>query len=400
MKILLCHNYYQHRGGEDESFDDEAALLKAYGHDVLQYTLHNDDIERMGWLETARRTLWNDQVYDELRGLIHRERPAVMHCTNTFPLLSAAALHAAWDEKTPVVQALRNYRLFCLNSFFLRNGAVCESCLGKTLPWPGVLHGCYRDSRAASAVVAAMFHVRRSMKTWTRTVSLFFTLTEFSRQKFIQGGLPAERIVVKPNFVLPDPGPSDGAGRGAVFVGRLSVEKGIDTLLAAWSRLGADVPLTIIGDGPLAETVQRAARQDPRITWLGRKPRDEVLAVLGGAACLIMPSVWYETFGRTIMEAFAKGTPVIASRLGAMEEVVEDGQTGMHFTPGDPDDLAAKVRRLWDDSAQRSAMRSAARLEYEAKYTAQRNYELLMAIYARAIAAANSTPLSEQPIKV
>lgn len=385
MKILLCHNYYQHRGGEDESFDDEAALLQAHGHDVLLYTRHNDAIHEMGRLDVARRTLWNRQVYDDLRALISRHRPEVMHCTNTFPLLSPSALHAARDEGVPVVQALRNYRLFCLNSFFLRDGAVCEACLGKRIPWPGVLHGCYRDSRIASAVVASMFHVRDSMRTWGRTVNLFFTLTEFSRQKFIEGGVHPERIVVKPNFVAPDPQPGGGQGGYAVFVGRLSIEKGIESLLAAWARLRCNTPLKIIGDGPLAHLVQAAAQRDRRIEWLGRKSRAEVLKIVGEALFLVMPSIWYETFGRTMMEAFAKGTPVLASRLGAMGEVVKDGHTGLHFNPGDADDLAAKAQLLLDDPARLADMRLAARREYEAKYTAERNYELLMGIYNRAL---------------
>ncbi len=394
MKILLCHNYYQHRGGEDESFDDEVALLQAHGHDVLLYTLHNDDIHDMGRLEVARRTLWNRQVYDDLRALIRRARPAVMHCTNTFPLMSPSALHAAWEEGVPVVQALRNYRLFCLNSFFLRDGAVCEACLGKRIPWRGVWHGCYRESRVASAVAASMFPVRNAMNTWIRTVSVFFTLTEFSRQKFIEGGLHPERISVKPNFVAPDPQPGAGEGGYAVFVGRLSVEKGLESLLAAWSLLRADTPLKIIGDGPLAEQVQAAAQRDRRIQWLGRKSRDEVLEIVGKAAFLIMPSIWYETFGRTMMEAFAKGTPVLASRLGAMGEVVEDARTGLHFTPGDAADLAAKAAQLLDDPSRLAAMRHAARRDYETKYTADRNYEMLLEIYEQAIGNPSPAPVA------
>lgn len=394
MKILLCHNYYQHRGGEDESFDDEVALLQAHGHDVLLYTLHNDDIHDMGRLEVARRTLWNRQVYDDLRALIRRARPAVMHCTNTFPLMSPSALHAAWEEGVPVVQALRNYRLFCLNSFFLRDGAVCEACLGKRIPWRGVWHGCYRESRVASAVAASMFPVRNAMNTWIRTVSVFFTLTEFSRQKFIEGGLHPERISVKPNFVAPDPQPGAGEEGYAVFVGRLSVEKGLESLLAAWSLLRADTPLKIIGDGPLAEQVQAAAQRDRRIQWLGRKSRDEVLEIVGKAAFLIMPSIWYETFGRTMMEAFAKGTPVLASRLGAMGEVVEDARTGLHFTPGDAADLAAKAAQLLDDPSRLAAMRHAARRDYETKYTADRNYEMLLEIYEQAIGNPSPAPVA------
>jgi glycosyltransferase involved in cell wall biosynthesis len=385
MKILLCHNHYQQRGGEDESFAAEAAMLEAHGQEVLQFTLHNDSIDGANRLATAARTLWNRQVYRQLRELIRSARPAVMHCTNTFPLISPAAYYAAEAEGVPVVQSLRNYRMFCLSAYFLRAGRVCEDCLGKVVPWQGVVHGCYRDSRAASAVVAGMLTLHRILPTWLRTVDRFFTLTDFARGKFIQGGLPAERIAVKPNFVPVDPGPGTGQGGYAVFIGRLSPEKGIDTLLKAWQELDGLVPLKIIGDGPLSEQVRLAESTLKGIQWLGRREPAEVLSLLGGAAFLVMPSIWYETFGRTIIEAYAKGTPAIASRIGALAELVEHGETGLLFEPGSAADLAAKVRDLLAaDPAILQRMRQAARGEFERKYTAGRNYQLLMNVYGDA----------------
>ena len=205
MKILLCHNYYQQPGGEDQSFELEATLLESRGHEVIRYTLHNEAIGQMKSWELVRRTFWNAPVYRELRELIVRERPAVMHCTNTFPLLSPSAYYAARAEGVPVVQSLRNFRLMCPGSLFLRDGRVCEDCRGKRLAWPGVLHQCYRHSPAASAVVAAMLAWHRQWGTWTRAVDLYFALTRFSRRKFIEGGLPADKVLVKPNFVHPDP---------------------------------------------------------------------------------------------------------------------------------------------------------------------------------------------------
>jgi glycosyltransferase involved in cell wall biosynthesis len=391
MKVLLCHNYYQQPGGEDQSFAAEARLLEAHGHDVLRFTLHNDCINEMGRVELARKTLWNGDAHDELRALIRRERPDVMHCTNTFPLLSPAAFHAGKAEGVPVVASLRNYRLLCPNALFLRDGRVCEDCLGKSVPWPGVVHGCYRDSRAASAVVATLLTFHRTIRTWTRAVDLFFTLTEFARRKFIEGGLPADRLVVKPNFIDPDPGSGTGEGRYAVFVGRLSPEKGLDALLGAWSR-ASDLPtLKVVGDGPLAEQVRAAAANDSRVEWLGRRTPAEVLDLVGEAACLVMPSIWYETFGRTIIEAFAKGTPVVASRIGALAELVDEGRTGLLFAPGDPEDLAAKVRDLLSDSGRLSRMRQEAREEYRTKYTPEINYRQLLAIYHCARSAARGT---------
>jgi len=387
LKVLLCHNYYQQSGGEDLCFAAEAFLLESHGHQVMRFMRHNDTINRMRPFEVARAAIWNRETFHELRELIRRERPSVMHCTNTFPLISPAAYYAARGEGVPIVQSLRNYRLFCLNACFLRNDRVCEDCLGKGVPWPGILHGCYRSSRPASAVVAGMLSLHRVMRTWSRMVDRYFTLTEFSRRKFIEGGLPARQVAVKPNFIHPDPGPGSGQGGYAVFIGRLSPEKGIQTLLSAWSQLDGRLPLKIIGDGPLAESVKAAVNQTAGIDWLGRRQPQEVLALLGEAACLVMPSIWYETFGRTIIEAYAKGTPVVASRLGAMAELVHDGRTGLLFEPGNPADLALKIHSLLDDPERSLGMRRAARREYEERYTAETNYEMMMAIYAEAAAA-------------
>lgn len=386
MKILLCHNFYQQPGGEDLCFAAEASLLELHGHQVLRFTRHNDAVAQMSPFEVTRRTLWNRETFHELRKLIRRERPVVMHCTNTFPLISPAAYYAARAEGVPVVQSLHNYRLFCLNAYFLRNDRVCEDCLRKRVPWWGVLHGCYRASRTASVVVAAMLSLHRIMRTWTRMVDRYVALTEFSRRKFIEGGLPAQRIAVKPNFIYPDPDPGSGRGGYAVFIGRLSPQKGINTLLSAWSQLGGCLPLKIIGDGPLAERVKAAANQTVGIEWLGRRQPQEVLALLGEAVCLVMPSISYETFGRTIIEAYAKGTPVVVSRLGAIAELVQDGCTGLLFEPGNPKDLARKIRALVDNPAKFIRLRRAARREYEEKYTAEMNYWMLMKIYEEAAA--------------
>ena len=384
MKILFCHNFYQQPGGEDQSFTAEAYLLEEHGHRVLRFIRHNDEIARMKCFDVAPRAIWNWDTFHELRELIRWERPSVMNCTNIFPLISPAAYYAARAEGVPIVQSLRNYRLFCLNACFLRNDRVCEDCLGKGVPWPGFLHGCYRSSRTASAVVAAMLSLHRGMRTWTRMVDRYYTLTEFSRRKFIEGGLPDRKVAVKPNFIHPDPGPGNGQGGYAVFIGRLSPEKGIKTLLSAWSQLGGRLPLKIIGDGPLAVSVKAAANQTVGIDWLGRRQHQEVLGLLGEAACLVMPSIWYETFGRTIIEAYAKGTPVVASRLGAMAELVHDGRTGLLFEPGNPADLALKIHALLDDPARTIGMRRAARREYEDKYTAETNYRMMIAIFEEA----------------
>ncbi|MFB2898801.1 glycosyltransferase, partial [Aerosakkonemataceae cyanobacterium BLCC-F50] len=211
---------------------------------------------------------------------------------------------------------------------------------------------------------------------------LYITLSQFAREKFIEGGFPAEKIVVKPNFVDPDPGVGTGLGGYALFVGRLSQEKGLDTLLAAWEQLKNPMPLKIVGEGPLAGEVAKAAQKSPKIEWLGRKPMAEVHALMGEAMVLIFPSKWYETFGRVAVEAFAKGTPVIAANIGAIAELVEHGRTGLRFQPGNATDLAAQVEWVLQHQQQWELMRQEARAQYLAKYTAQQNYQRLMEIYA------------------
>lgn len=396
MKLLLCHNYYQNRGGEDASFEEEANLLIRYGHTVHQYTVHNNTIDGLRGIEVAKQSLWNRKTFEELSHLLRGNDFDVLHCTNTFPLMSLAAYDAARLAGVPIVQSLRNYRLLCPTSFFMRNDRACTDCLGRVTAWPGILHACYRNSRVATTVVAAISIFHRFKRLTARDADCYYTLTEFARQKFIEGGFPADKIFVKSNFVDPDPGVGSGAGGYAVFAGRLSREKGINTLLAAWEKLSSSngcPVLKIIGDGPLAPQVQAALRQNPQIEWLGELSLPDTLKLIGEAAVLVMPSVWYETFGRTMIEAFASGTPVIASRLGAMAELVADGSTGLHFTAGDADDLAAKVTSIFASTERLADMRIRARIEYESKYTADKNYLSLLSIYEQVLQNRSITEL-------
>jgi glycosyltransferase involved in cell wall biosynthesis len=384
MNVLLVHNFYQQPGGEDAVFADEAKMLRDRGHDVKLFTVHNDAVDRMGKLELARRTIWNRAAYDALRDAAAAHRADVVHFHNTLPLISPAGYRAAHDAGAAVVQTLHNYRLLCPTATFYRDGGVCEDCMGKFVPWPGVLHKCYRDNRAASAVIATMLTVHRAMRTYRDEVDVFIALTEFSRRKFIEGGLPAEKIIVKPNFVDPDPGVGSGAGGHALFVGRLTEEKGVLTLLQAWETLAGSVPLKILGDGPLRTPVeQAAARAELNVEYLGRQPPEKVSAAMGESGVLIFPSTWYEGLPRTIVESFAKGTPVIASKLGSMAELVEDGRTGYLFPPGDAAGLADRVRRTVGETsdARRRRLRAAAREAYERHYTADRNCVMLMGAY-------------------
>jgi glycosyltransferase involved in cell wall biosynthesis len=385
MKILAVHNRYQRPGGEDQVFVDETTLLETRNHRVLRYEVHNDQVEHVDRLTLAKDTVWNTSAYRELRTIIRRERPDVVHFHNTLPLVSPAGYYAAKAEGVPVIQTLHNYRLLCPVALFFRDGRVCEDCMGKAVPWPGVVHGCYRGSRAASGVIATMLTVHRALRTWTEMVDVYVALTEFARNKFIEGGLPAGKIVVKPNFVAPDPGRGQGGGGYALFVGRLAPEKGTGTMLAAWDRLRTRVPLKIVGEGPLKDQVVRVAAKRSDVEWLGHRPVADVHALMRKADMLVFPSQWYETFGRVAAEAFAAGTPVIAANIGAVAELVEHGRTGLKFRPGDPEDLVTQVEWALSHSAELRRMREEVRAEFEAKYTAERNYRALMEIYEAAL---------------
>lgn len=388
MKILLVHNYYQQTGGEDQSFEDEALLLETHGHTVLRFTLHNKSIGGMPTSRLAVRTIWNGQVYRQLRDLMRRERPQVMHCTNIFPLISPAAYYAARAEGVPVVQSLRNYRLICANSLLLRDGKTCEKCVKRAVPWPAMIHRCYRGHFRATTVIATMLGLHRALGTWRKAVDLFVTPSEFARQKHIAGGFDPAKIVVKPNFVYPDPLAGTGSKGGAIYAGRLSPEKGIDVLLTAWLEHGLTLPLTIIGDGPMADRVRDACQRSKHIQWLGYRPPEETRELIGEAALLVTPSITYETFGRSVAEAFAKGTPVLTSDCGASADLVTPLINGDHFRRGDATDLARKINELTADPLRLSRMRDAARQEFVRKYTGSSNHAKLTAIYEQIITRA------------
>jgi glycosyltransferase involved in cell wall biosynthesis len=381
MRVLHVHNFYQLPGGEDQTFAATGSLLEKHGHEVIRFTLENKVVADIGRLTTARRAVWSTPVHQELRRLIQKIRPDIAHFENTFPLVSPAAYYACHAEGVPVVQTLHNFRIVCPSGLLYRNDSVCERCVGKSIAWPGILHGCYRGSRLGSAAVAIMITTHRILRTWQRHVDAYIALNGFVRAKFIEAGLPAERVHVNPNFLTSDPGPGQGAGGYALFAGRLSPEKGINTLLTAWQELAPELPLKILGDGPEVQRVTEAAARYPSIEWLGWRPVEDVLGLIAGAKFVVVPSVCYETFNRTQLEAFASGTPVVASRLGSMQAMVEHRRTGLLFTPHDPGDLVRQVRWLLNSPKALSQMRLAARQKFEDHYTCELSYHRLMGIY-------------------
>lgn len=385
MRILSVHNRYLLRGGEDGSRHAEEQLLREHGHDVISYEESNERIAELGRLRTAARTVWSRESYRMVDDIIDRHRPDVMHVQNYFPLVSPSVYYAAAKQGVPVVQSLRNYRLICLGGQLLRRGQVCEDCFGKRVPWPGIVHKCYRNSVTASAVTGAMLFTHARMGTWERKVTRYIALTEFARAKLIEGGLPPERISVKANFLPRDPGEGEGKRAGALFVGRLSPEKGVHVLLDAWDRMSDAPSLTVVGSGPLEHELRQRMSGRTCVQFLGDQPTDVVLNNMKRARYLVFPSVWYEGMPRTIIEAMACGTPVLASRLGSMQEMVGDEKNGLLFEAGQSAALAAAVTRAEQDEALCIRLGANARKAFLTHYTAEHNYERVMEIYKSAL---------------
>jgi glycosyltransferase involved in cell wall biosynthesis len=387
MKVIFVHNSYQQRGGEDVVFEQEVELLKSHGHAVVVYRRSNSEIQGRPLLHhivLAKRAIWASDTRDEVERLIRRERPDLVHVHNTFLMISPSIYSACRDAGVPVVQTLHNYRLLCPGAYLMRNGNTCNQCVRGTL-LHSVVHGCYRDSRPATATLALMLALHRTRQTWTTMVDRYIALSKFAVRQFVEGGLPVHKIAVKPNFVQPDPGIGSGPGEYAVFIGRLSPEKGADILLNAWKRVRSSIPLLIIGDGEIREKLKAEFQGDSRVRFCGQMQRAEVFGALKRARFLVVPSRCYESFPVTIAEAYACGIPVIASAMGAMEELVANGRTGLLFRAGDAEHLAEQVEWAWSHADDLEHMRHECRREFELQYSAERNYQLLMAIYNRVL---------------
>lgn len=384
LRVAIVHNRYQEPGGEDIAFEFECALLQRAGHYVVRFELHNDAIHTMRRHEVARKAIWNRDVGHKLKTLFRHERIDVVHVHNTLPLVSPAVYAAARNAGAAVVQTLHNYRSVCPAATLYRDGRPCEACVGKPFAWPGIRHVCYRHDMAASATVAATLVVQRLQRRFGTPVDCYIALTQFAKSRYVAGGLPADRIRVKPNSTDRPPSRGPSHTGPALFAGRLSEEKGLAVMLEAW-RNDSELPVArILGDGPMRDGALELASTHPHVEAPGRVPRERMSDEFASASMLVFPSIWYECFPMTIVEAFAVGLPVIASRLGSIAEIVEDGRTGLHFEPGDAADLATKVRWLRERPEAAARMGAAARETFESDYSPERNLQQLEAIYAEA----------------
>jgi glycosyltransferase involved in cell wall biosynthesis len=383
FSVLVIHNQYQQPGGEDVVVQAEVDLLRRNGHRVLQFTQNNATLANCTPLEKAAlfvTTTWNRNAYSTIRSLIEKERPDIVHCHNLLPQISPAAYYACKSAAVPVVQTLHNYRMFCPAGTFFRNGRVCEDCT-RSLAC-AVKQGCYRNSRLQTATVAMMLAFHRHRETWTRSVDAYIALTQFSRNLFVALGLPEKTIHVKPNFLAHDPGQRPSPGSYALFVGRLSPEKGVLEMLRAWLHL-SHIPLVVIGDGPLYDDASQMLRRSgsTHIKLLGRMSAEDTQVRMKNARFLVFPSRWYEPFGMALIEAAASGVPAIAARIAGVPELVIDNKTGLLFDLQKVDDLADKANWAWTHPAEMDGVGSAARQLYRQNFTAENNYQSLINIY-------------------
>jgi glycosyltransferase involved in cell wall biosynthesis len=389
-RILLAHNYYLQSGGEDTAFSSDISLLRAKGHEVFEYIEENTKIANMSALSLARDTFWSRSSYQRMRETIQEFRPDIVQFYNFFPLISPSAYYACRDEGVPVGQYLFNPRLICPAATLYRDGQLCTDCIGKNPPLPGFLHGCYHNSRLHTFVVGAMVSFHHTLKTWNRAVDFYLSATEFYRGLYIEGGLPAEKIMLKSNYISGAPpfSQSKTPGSYALFVARLDPEKGVKTLLRAWRTL--DIPLKIRGNGQMESEMRACVRENSmrQVEFVKRLDTEAFVKLRQNARFLVWTSEgYYETFGLAAVECFAQGIPVIASDIGVSAEIVKDGETGLLFKAGDANDLAAKAKWLWEHPDEAVRMGCNARREYEEKYAPEKNYQQLLDIYDQVLNA-------------
>lgn len=389
MKILIGHNHYQQPGGEDAVAQAEVDMLRGHGHDVLFLEFDNKDFNGLSATSKIQNVLswgWSKKAYERVWDNCISFKPDVAHFHNTFFMMTPSVYSACKSQGVPVVQTLHNFRLLCSNGLFYRQGHVCEECMGHSLRI-GIKYGCYHHSRVLTWGVVRMLEKHWKQGTWQNNIDLFIAVNDFARGKFIEGGLPGEKIFVKPNSLSFDPGLRDQTEDYFVFAGRLSEEKGIRVVLEAFRALPAE-KLIVMGDGPLRLSCENYIKKHglQNISLLGHLGKTDYYKVLKKAKALIVPSLWYEQYTLVIIEAFACGVPVIASRLGSLAEIVVDRQTGLLFNPGDARDLIQKINILSNDGPGMLLWCTQARRTFENKFSAQINYEKLISLYQQVTA--------------
>ncbi len=392
MRVMLVHAQYRQYGGEDAAVAAELAELPRHGFTVSSFIARNVALEAQSQPRAGLHALWSKTVYRDLSQRIAEQRPDLLHVHNLFPALSASVYAAARQQGVALVQSLHNFRLYCANGLFLRDNADCRLCSQTLLPWPALLHRCHPDGLGMSLAAAGQGLMMRRLGIQRGLVDRFLALSGFSRQQFIAAGLPEARIGVKPNFIA-DPGVEAvmPERRGLLYAGRLSQEKGIDTILALAEALGRSHPdtiLTIAGSGPLEATMREAAGRLGNLRLLGRVDAATLSHEMRQAALLLFPSRALEHFPMALHEALAHGLPILAPARGAMADVLARGGGWLLPAEATAADWAAKIAALLAEPAWLAEAGQQARRLYEADFSATRIAEMQRAIYAEAIAAA------------
>lgn len=389
MKILQVHNRYKITGGEWTVLNQEYNLLSKE-HVVNQLIVENNR-ELSSFFNKCKlifTTHYNRKSKELVRKKIRDTDAQIMHVHNFFPLLSPSIFEAAKEEGIPSLLTLHNYRLIHPNGTLMHNGKIDERSI-RGSAYSCVPDGVYRNSILQTAVVAHMIEYHRKRDTWAKTVDCLLCLTKFARSKFVEAGFPEEKLKVKSNFVedaFKHLNLSEVAGQKEnfyLFIGRISEEKGIQTLIHAWNSMKdkSGPKLLILGDGPLKTELQKKSQNNSRISWLGYVEREQVLDYLIKAKGLIFPSEWYEGMPMTILEAFSAATPVISTNIGSQAEIVEHEKTGLQFEAGDQNSLIEAVNHFESNKKKQAEMGLAARLEYEQKYTPEVNRLELQSLY-------------------
>jgi glycosyltransferase involved in cell wall biosynthesis len=385
VRVGIFHNQYVWRGGEDAVVALEAELLRKAGCEVQLFTLDNRDAQLdtlAGRLRAGLRARGNPESARRVAAFLDAHPIDLAHVHNFFPLLTPAVHERLHARGIPVVQTLHNYRLFCANGAFLREGRPCEDCVAAG-PWNAIRHACYRGSRVQTAVWAEATTHQRRKRSFERCVTLFVAPSAFARNKLVSAGLDPAKVVVKPNPVA-DPGEPHYGGHGAVYVGRLSEEKGPRLLLEAWREI-AGLPLVIVGSGPLEAELRALGSRIPGVRFTGQISPEAVREQLREARFLVAPSICYENFPLAVAEAMAAGKAAIASHPTAMAELVEPGRTGLLFPSGDAPALARACLELACDPARAEAMGREARARYEDELSPERSVARLLEVYERAL---------------
>jgi glycosyltransferase involved in cell wall biosynthesis len=394
LRIVVVHNYYGSSApsGENNAVDTEVGMLRRAGHDVHTFTRKSDEIRDEGWrglFHGGLTVTWNVVEVFRFRKFLRAIKPDIVHVHNTFPLISPAIFWVIREFAASVL-TLHNYRLFCASALLLRDGAVCTRCLDEFSVRPALRYGCYRNSRLATLPLAQSIALHRAIGTWQSRVDAYIAVTAFQRDRMIAAGLPAGRLHVKPNFFSGSPVVVPWQRRSdiALFVGRLTPEKGVEYLIRGWLEMGVTAPpLRVIGEGPLRASLEQLSksRGPTNVEFLGAVSPEIAIREVSLAKLLIVPSIWFEGFPIVLQDAFAAGTPSAVSNIGSLPTIVQDGMNGLVFEARSPKAIAELLGRVWGDQALLTRLSAGARSSYEASYTEDINYRRLMDIYSTAM---------------